>query len=337
MSSNDSKTFISNHTNNNNSNNVNINCVKFNYSGSLLATCGNDGKINIFSFNNNNNYNQNPIQTIQNHSDSIWDLSFSFPFKNFGEFLASCGFDNKLNIYKNNNNNNFEIIYTYSHKSSINSCEFCPKEYGIVILLCCSSDNSVSLHEFINKNNANNFVNKCYFTDYVNGINGISWGPSIIPILFDEDENNNNEEDNNNKEEDNNNNVLNPMRFVSAGNNGIIKLFSNDNQNANNIENFIDENIYTGTSAINKINWLKYVGYSFETIAFGTEEGFLMVLKLKENSWEISDNINVNGIILNINWNNCGSYLSVGTNDNKNHYYQQNFDEKFEEVFINND
>ena len=327
------KTFISNHTNNNNNNNnSNINCVKINYLSSLIATCGNDGKINIFSYKN-----QNLLQTLQNHSDSIWDLSFSFPFKNYGEFLASCGFDNKLNIYKNNNNY-FNVVYSYSHKSSINSCEFCPKEYGI-ILLCCSSDNSLSLHELNTKNNNNNnnynFVNKCYFTDYVNGINAISFGPSLIPILFDEDENINDNENNNNI--NNNNNNLNPIRFVSAGNNGIIKLYSNDNNNNNNnIENFVDENIFKGNSAINKINWLKYEGYSFDTIAFGTEEGFLIILKYKENLWEICDNINVNGIILNICWNHCGSYLSVGTNDNKNHYYQQNLEEKFEEVFLNN-
>ncbi len=193
------KTFISNHTNNNNNNNnSNINCVKINYFSSLIATCGNDGKINIFSYKN-----QNLLQTLQNHSDSIWDLSFSFPFKNYGEFLASCGFDNKLNIYKNNNNN-FNVVYSYSHKSSINSCEFCPKEYGI-ILLCCSSDNSLSLHELNTKNNNNNnnnynFVNKCYFTDYVNGINAISFGPSLIPILFDEDENNDENNNINNEE-----------------------------------------------------------------------------------------------------------------------------------------
>ena len=89
------------------------------------------------------------------------------------------------------------------------------------------------------------------------------------------------------------------------------------------------------TLANRLVMWLKYEGYSFDTIAFGTEEGFLIILKFKENSWEICDNINVNGIILNINWNNCGSYLSVGTNDNKNHYYQQNLEEKFEEVFLN--
>ena len=302
------KTFISNHTNTNN-NNTSINCVKLNHSGALIASCGNDGKIDIFSAKN-----QTPIQTLQNHSDSVWDLCFSFPSEQFGEFLASCGFDNKLNVYKNNKNN-FELVYTFSHKSSINSCEFSPKEYGI-ILLCCSSDNSVSLHELTK----NNFVNKCYFTDYANGINAISWGPSVVPILFDEDECDEN--------------ALNPMRFVSAGNNGAIKLFSNE---TNNIENFNDENIFNGNSAVNKINWLKYEGYSFETIAFATEEGFLMVLKLKENLWEICDSFNVNGMILNINWNNCGSYLSVGTNDNKKHFYQQNFDEKFEEVFLNNE
>lgn len=78
-----------------------VNSIKLNHSCQKIATCGNDYKINIFSFDNikNNKYNHPESELINNgHEQSIWDLSFSHP--TLGNYLASCGYDNKLIIWK---------------------------------------------------------------------------------------------------------------------------------------------------------------------------------------------------------------------------------------------
>jgi protein transport protein SEC13 len=79
----------------------------------------------------------------------VWQVSWSHP--RFGNILASCGFDKKVLIWKEISLNNWEKIYEYTeHKNSVNSLAFAPQEYGL-ILLCGSSDGSISLHEYKSK------------------------------------------------------------------------------------------------------------------------------------------------------------------------------------------
>jgi len=73
-------------------------------------------------------------------------LAWSHP--RFGNLLASCGFDKKVIIWKEMSQNIWERIFEYNgHKNSVNALSFCPHEYGL-ILLCGSSDGSISLHEY---------------------------------------------------------------------------------------------------------------------------------------------------------------------------------------------
>ena len=133
--------------------NGSVNSIKLNYLGDKISTCGNDCKINIFSLDKiKSSIDKQPISELINngHEQSIWDLSFSHP--SLGNYIASCGYDNKLIIWQENksNPNIFENIYTKVHSSSVNCCKFAPKEYGLIVL-CGLSDGSISLHQF-NKN-----------------------------------------------------------------------------------------------------------------------------------------------------------------------------------------
>ena len=169
-----------------------VNSIKFNYTCDKIATCGNDYKINIFSFDKIKKNSENSLESelINNgHEQSIWDLSFCHP--SLGKYLASCGFDNKLIIWKENesNPNIYDNIYTYNHQASVNCCKFAPHEYGLIVL-CGVSDGSISLHEY--KPNANSWSCQIIEKVHKNGINSIDWAPSIPPINFEdiEDENN---------------------------------------------------------------------------------------------------------------------------------------------------
>jgi protein transport protein SEC13 len=64
--------------------------------------------------------------------------------------IASCGFDRKINIWKENNLK-WEKIYEYSqHENSVNCLSFAHHEFGL-ILLAGSSDGNISLHEYKSK------------------------------------------------------------------------------------------------------------------------------------------------------------------------------------------
>ena len=73
-----------------------------------------------------------------------------------------------------------------------------------------------------------------------------------------------------------------PLRFVSCGVDGKIILWISNN---NNIENFNSQIIFSYEHAIKCISWLNYIGYANETIAFGTDDGFVKILKFKIGKW----------------------------------------------------
>ena len=82
------------------------------------------------------------------HDNSIWGVSWSHP--RFGNLLASCGFDRKIIIWKENNQK-WEKIYEYvEHKNSVNCVSFANHEFGL-ILVAGSSDGNISLHEYQSK------------------------------------------------------------------------------------------------------------------------------------------------------------------------------------------
>ena len=132
----------------------------------------------------------------------MWQLSFSHP--RFGSLLASCGFDKKVYIWRDNGKGQWEKLFEYAHKNSVNSVAFAPQEYGL-LLLCGSSDGFISIHEYRN----DNWISASIF-GHGFGVNSVSWGPSVY-----------NEAGNSNANSLN----LAPMRFVSCGNDNLLRVW----------------------------------------------------------------------------------------------------------------
>ena len=315
-----------------------INSIKINKTGDKIATCGNDCKINIFSLEKiKSSNNKQPISELINngHEQSIWDLSFSHP--SLGNYIASCGYDNKLIIWKENksNPNIYENIYTKIHSSSVNCCKFSPKEYGLIIL-CGLSDGSISLHQF-NKN-SNSWIFQIFEKIHKNGINSIDWAPSLPPITFDDVEDD--DDDNNNDLNNNiNNNLdeLNPMRFVTCGNDNKIHIFVNQgNQGDNNINSFIEEFFekeINYESAPKSVCFLNYVGYAFLTFVVGFDDGKCIIYKYDTDNkfWIIKDEINVGSPVIKVYWSENGTYLGIICKNDIEPviFFKENSDEKW--------
>ena len=311
--------------------NGSVNSIKINITGDKIATCGNDCKINIFSLDKlKSNMDKQPISELINngHEQSIWDLSFSHP--SLGNYIASCGYDNKLIIWKESksNPNIYENIYTKIHSSSVNCCKFAPKEYGLIIL-CGLSDGSISLHQF--NYNSNSWIFQSMEKVHKNGINSIDWAPALPPITFEDvDEDDSNENDNNLINE------LNPMRFVTCGNDNKLRVFvSNDNNNKNSfVEEFFEKEL-NYESAPRSVSFLNYVGYAYLTFATGFENGKCIIFRYDSDNklWITQDEINVASPIIKVSWSECGNYLGISCkNENDNEpiiFFSQNLDEKW--------
>ena len=296
----------------------NITSIKYNNNSNRLAISGNDGKITIFSYDENlKQLNKIPDTIIlkNSHYNSINDIAWSHP--KFGNYLASCGNDNNIIIWKEKSKNDFEKIISFSnHKDKITSIEFAPYDYGL-ILLCSSLDGTISIYIF--KKETNNWIDSIIKTEH-NNVNFISWGPSNFPInlenAFDDDYDNNNEN-------------LYQMKFVSCGDNTVFVWKSENNL----INDFEYDLIYRSDFEVKFVSWMKFVIYSYNIIAVGCENGDVVILKEYDNKWLNTFIIQTNGIIYSLNWSKFGNYLCVNS-DMKNKYYQENLDDKFEEIQI---
>ena len=274
-----------------------IKCIKFDKNSNRIATCGDDGKIDIFSLSNL----QKPLTTILKNFNKLNDLSWS-KFQNIS-YLSSCGEDeNKIIIFKEKIENLFKIIYEYKHNFPVIKCEFSPIYYGL-ILLCGDEKGEISLHQF--KTDINNFVSNKFNSGHFN-INSLSWGPALKPINFNINYNNDVIES------------LNSYQFCSCGNDGSVKIWKSLNSDIN---EFVSEEIYNNNSneinneinennKIYAVKWLNYDGYCDNVIVFGGENKKLMFYKENEK-WEKCFEIEMEDCISSIEMSIKGGYLIV--------------------------
>ena len=312
-----------------------VNKTEFSYNGMKLATCGNDGKINIFStekiFSEGNNISPE-VELIKNgHNQPIYDLSFSHPC--YGTYLASCGNDKKLIIWKEKSTNNYENIYEYKHNSSVKCCKFAPYQYGLIVI-CGAKDGSVSIHEL--QKSSQKWSNYVLNNVHLNGVNSLDWAPASPPINLEEEDFENDDENNNN--DLNNENIiesLNHMRFISCGNDCKINIFKSEK---NTIDSFIKEKSIDLEGIIPKdIAFLNFVGYTELTFACGLDDGKCLIYKKIDGEWKKTFVISIGSSIIKICWSVCGTYLGISSKKNNNEnnpvkFFRENMDETWIEV-----
>jgi protein transport protein SEC13 len=172
------------------------------------------------------------------HENSVWSISWSHP--RFGPLLASCGFDKKVIIWKESSPNVWNKLYEYSdNKNSVNTLSFAPNEYGL-ILICGSVDGNISIHEYKNEN-----WNAVKLFGHGFGVNGVSWGP--CSYLGNEN--------------------LAPLRFVSCGNDNLIKIWQTKD---NRIESFyVVATLEAHDNVVRDVQWRCNNNYSYDYICSG--------------------------------------------------------------------
>ncbi len=259
------------------------------------------------------------------HEHSVWQVDWSHP--RFGNLLASCGFDKKVIIWKENTSNSWEKIFEYSeHKNSVNSIAFAPHEYGL-ILLCGSSDGFISLHEYKN----DQWISRKQEAHSL-GVNSVSWGPSFNPITFQ------------NEEDSSLSNSLAPMRFVTGGCDNLVKVWilSSSQPNIMNsfeeydsgIKNFKYTELVGHSDWVRDVAWLNYVGYAYDTIASCGEDESVFIWKFDkaDNKWKnIALKKKFNNPTWKVSWSFCGSYLAVSAGDNCVYLFTENSQDEWEE------
>ncbi|GMM32614.1 GTPase-activating protein [Martiniozyma asiatica (nom. inval.)] len=136
------------------------------YHGKRLATCSSDKLVKIFAL----SQQQQQLQaTLKGHEGPVWQLGWAHP--KFGSILASCSYDGKVLIWKEEASQ-WSIVAQHSHAASVNSISWAPVEYGAQ-LLCSSSDGTCSIIEFISDGS----TKVTSWDAHKVGVNAATWGP----------------------------------------------------------------------------------------------------------------------------------------------------------------
>ncbi|CAD6891269.1 unnamed protein product [Tilletia controversa] len=169
-----------------------IHDAQLDFYGKRLATCSSDRTIKVFDVVDGVAGNQRA--TLRGHEGPVWQVAWAHP--KFGPILASCSYDGKVAIWKDNGSAGgassgygsqgygqsaeaggwTQIKEHKVHDGSVNSISWAPYELG-ASLACASSDGSVSVATF--KDDGSWAVHKV--VAHPSGCNAVSWAPATLP------------------------------------------------------------------------------------------------------------------------------------------------------------
>ncbi|KAI0660114.1 vesicle budding-like protein [Cubamyces menziesii] len=156
-----------------------IHDAQLDYYGKRLATCSSDRTVKVFDV-VGGEAQRSTGHTLKGHTGPVWQVAWAHP--KFGQILASCSYDGKVFIWKEQQGQGAspggwtKIKEHTLHKASVNSVSWAPHELG-AILACASSDGTISVLTFKNDGNWDAAV----FEGHAIGCNAVSWAPAVQP------------------------------------------------------------------------------------------------------------------------------------------------------------
>ncbi|KAJ5070153.1 protein sec13 [Anaeramoeba ignava] len=278
----------------------NIQDAKIDFYGKKLATCSLDGTIKIFTITEDT---QTLVATIKGHQGPVWALSWSHP--KFGVFLASCGNDQKVVIWKEKNaqNNIWEKAYEFQeNKLSVNTVSFGPEEYGLV-LGAGASDGTITVHR-LSTESGRWGVKK--FKAHEMGVNAISWGP-YEPV---------------NADDIGGESKAKPrLKMVSGGCDNLVKIWSLSDE-----EEWENEVVLQGHK-----NWIRSVDWSPALyspeglIASGSQDKSIIIWAPdNDNRWKKIFQNSFNDTVWSVSWSFNASLLAVSLGNGDSSLWKQN-------------
>ncbi|KAH7100311.1 WD40 repeat-like protein [Auriculariales sp. MPI-PUGE-AT-0066] len=284
------------------------------YHGKRLATCSSDRTVKVFDVVDGEP--KSTGQTLKGHTGPVWQVAWAHP--KFGNILASCAYDGKVFIWKEQNAN-WTIIREHGmHSASVNSVSWAPHELGAIVA-CASSDGRLSVLTFKDDGQWDVVM----FTGHAIGCNAVSWAPAVLP-----------------------GSLIVPQpgaptvpgnasaslptvkRFASAGCDNLVKIwgFREDT------EKWVEEEILDGhTDWVRDVAWAPNIGLPRSYIATASQDKTVLVwTKDSQNSpWQKTALDGGNGgkfadVVWRVSWSLAGNILAVSCGDGKVTLWKEN-------------
>lgn len=149
-----------------------IHDAQLDYYGKRLATCSSDRSIRIFDVSSSHQ----PTLTSQirgGHEGPVWQVGWAHP--KFGSILASCSYDGRACVWKEQAANSWVKIFEFSRPdASINALQWAPHAFGLVLAVA-AADGTVS----VLTRKQDNTWDVATFHAHKGGVNSVSWGPDV--------------------------------------------------------------------------------------------------------------------------------------------------------------
>jgi len=111
------------------------------------------------------------------HAGPAWQVSWAHP--KYESVLATCGYDKKINIWKEVKPQTWDLVYQIEALASVNAISWAPWEYGL-ILAAGSADGRIH----IVSRKGDDTWSSISFEAHNGGVNAVSWGPSTDPSML---------------------------------------------------------------------------------------------------------------------------------------------------------
>lgn len=280
-----------------------IHDAQMDYYGKRLATCSSDRTVKIYDVTGDI---QNNEVVLTGHDGPVWQVAWAHP--KFGGILATCSYDGKAIIYREEQPNNWSQLYVHTfHQSSINSIAWAPFEYGL-ILACASADGRVS----IVTHSGQGWITSD-FHDSTLGCNAVSWAP-FHSLGSDGPQG--------------------PIkRIVTASCDNTVKLwtFSEENNTWSQID---------FTAAQPHSDWVRDVAWApstsslCNTIASCSEDRSVYIWTQTEANglWNKELLHNFDAPVWRVSWSITGNVLAVSSGDHKVSLWKQSLDKKWIQI-----
>ncbi|KAF0973038.1 hypothetical protein FDP41_008702 [Naegleria fowleri] len=286
------------------------------YYGKRLATCSSDCTIRIFDLAPGGTEQQEPklLDVLTGHEGPVWQVSWAHP--QFGSILASCSYDHKVIIWKENQQTHkWAKVFDYRLDSSVNSISWAPHEHGLH-LASASSDCQITIFSYDEQ--SNNWRVSNIRDAHKIGCNSVCWAPaSHTGALVQQ------------PSQDQPESSKFVKRLVSGGSDNLVKIWEYNES----INQWKDTTLEGHTDWVRDVSWAPNIGLPYETIASCSQDKTVIIWTRDQNSNQWSKQVlTFDHVVWRVSWSLTGNILAVSTADNEVTLWKEDVTGKYKKI-----